>query len=70
MELYDRINPNFDIPFYIFEELIDYVELSAKGECESSRWSNIECLIGLAVSNNRSTREQAKCLRDTYCREN
>lgn len=70
MEQYNNINPNFDIPYYIFEELIEYVELSAKGECKSMMWNNIESLLGLAVSNNRLTREQAKCLRETYCREN
>ena len=70
MEQENKINPDFNIPYYIFEELIDYIELTAKGQCKAMKWQNIESLLGLAVVNKRLTREQANCLRETYCREN
>lgn len=70
MEQENIVNPDFNIPYYIFEALIDYIELSAKGNCKTSKWHNIEALLGLAVVNKRLTREQANCLRNTYYREN
>lgn len=69
MKQENEINPEFDIPYYIFEELIDYIELTAKGNCKTAKWHNIEALLGLAIMNNRLTRAQAALLRNTYCRE-
>ncbi len=70
MKQENTVNPDFNIPYYIFEELIDYVELTAKGKCIPMKWQNIESLLGLAVVNQRLTKSQANCLRKTYCREN
>ncbi len=33
----NTINEDFMIPFYIAEELIDYIELSAQGHCKSTK---------------------------------
>lgn len=29
----EQINEEFNVPYYIFEEIIEYVELTAKGYC-------------------------------------
>lgn len=50
------------MPYYIFEEIIDYVELSAKGYSKYMIWENIKSLLRLAVISNRLTKEQAQFL--------
>lgn len=69
MEENKKINENFDIPYYIFEEIVEYVEQTAQGKCKCMKWENIKALLGLAVKHNRLSKEQAKCLEETYCRE-
>lgn len=64
------INPNFDIPHYIFEEITDYIEETAKGKCKTMKWSNIRRLIRLAVVNNNLSEGQADFLIKKYNREN
>ena len=64
-----EINKEFDIPFYIFEELIDYVELSAKGYCKILKWNNIQKLLKLAQVTNKLTEQQVEFIIKTYCRE-
>jgi len=65
----DVINREFDIPYYIFEELMEYVEQTAQGRCRVAKWSNILALLRLAVVNGRLSEGQAKHLEQTYCRE-
>ena len=65
----EKINYEFDIPYYIFEEITEYVELSAKGLAKTSKWLRIKSLLRLAVVNNRLTKEQAEFLEKEYCRE-
>ncbi len=36
MKLENIVNQEFNIPYYLFEEIVDYVELSAKGENKNS----------------------------------
>lgn len=50
------------MPYYIFEEIIDYVELRAKGYSKYMKWENIKSLLRLAVISNRLTKEQAQFL--------
>ena len=64
-----KINPDFDIPYYIFEEIINYVERTALGHSRCSQWSNIQALLRLAIMNERLTKTQADFLIETYCRE-
>ncbi|MBQ3409615.1 MAG: hypothetical protein IJH12_10490 [Clostridia bacterium] len=64
-----RINIDFNVPFYIFEDLIEYVELTAQGKPTGTRWEKIRALLGLAKINERLTEEQVKYIEDTYCRE-
>ena len=40
-----RINEDFNIPFYIFEEIVDYIELTAKGYSKYMKWNNIKSLL-------------------------
>lgn len=60
----------FSVPYYIVEELIEYVEQTAMGRCRSMKWENIKSLLGLAVINKRITREQADFIEKEFCREN
>ena len=66
---YGKLNPDFDIPYYIFEEIVEYIEQTSKGRCRCMKWANIKALLLCAVQNNRISIEQAKCLEKTYCRE-
>lgn len=65
----ENINKNFDVPYYIFEEITEYIELTAMGNCKTMKWKNITSLLNLAVINNRLTEQQAIYLKQTFCRE-
>lgn len=65
----EKINEDFNIPYYIFEEIVQYVELSAQGYCKSMKWENIKALLRLAQVNNRLTEQQVKHIINNYCRE-
>lgn len=65
----EQINKDFSVPFYIFEEVIEYVELTAKGHCKCAKWNNIKSLLKLAQVNNRLTENQVNHIINTYCRE-
>ncbi len=65
----EEINKDFNVPYYIFEEIIEYIELTAKGKCKTMKWENIKALLNLAVINNRLTDKQADYLKKTFCRE-
>lgn len=65
----NEINNEFDIPFYIFEEITEYIELTAKGHCKCMKWENIKTLLNLAKVNNRLTEQQVNFIIEKYCRE-
>ena len=65
----EKVNEEFNIPYYIFEEITEYVELSAKGHSKCMKWNNIKSLLKLAVTNNRITKGQADFLEEKFCRE-
>lgn len=65
----NTINEEFNIPYYIFEEITEYIELTAKGYCKCMKWENIKSLLNVAVINNRLTKQQAKLLQERFCRE-
>lgn len=46
-----KTNEDFNIPYYIVEEIVSYIEETAKGRCRSSQWDNIVSLLGLAKIN-------------------
>ena len=64
-----QLDKEFDVPYYIIEEIIEYIELTAKGYCKCMKWENIKVLLRLAVVNNRLTKEQAEFLEKEFCRE-
>ena len=66
----NTINEEFNIPYYIFEEITEYIELTAKGHCKCMKWENIKSLLNLAVVNKRLSRQQADYLKEKFCREN
>ena len=65
----EQTNKDFNVPYYIFEEILEYIELTAKGKCKTTKWENIKALLNLAVINNRITSQQAEYLKNTFCRE-
>lgn len=65
----EQLNKEFNIPYYIFKEITEYIELTAKGHCKCMKWENIKALLRLAVVNNRITKEQADFLEKEFCRE-
>ena len=66
----NQVNENFNVPHYIFEEIVEYIEQTAQGRCRCMKWENIRSLLRLAVVNNRLTEKQAQYLEEKYCREN
>lgn len=65
----EKINKNFDVPYYIFEEIVEYIELTAIGKSKTMKWENIKSLLNLAIINNRITQQQAEYLKENFCRE-
>ena len=65
----EQINEEFNVPYYIFEEIIEYVELTAKGYCKCMKWENIRVLLRLAVVNNKLTEQQAEFLEKEFYRK-
>ncbi len=64
-----EIKKDFNIPFYIFEEIVEYIEQTAQGRCKSMKWNNIKALLRLAQVNKRLSSEQVNFIIETYCRE-
>ncbi|MBR5228038.1 MAG: hypothetical protein IKV94_05330 [Clostridia bacterium] len=56
------MNEEFNIPYYIFEEIVSYVEKGKK----LAHWNNIRILLRMAIINNRLTKEQVEFLEKTY----
>ena len=65
----EQVDTDFNVPYYIVEEIVDYIELTAKGYCKCMKWENIKALLQLEKINNRLTQEQINFLVKTYCRE-
>ena len=65
----EQLNKEFYIPYYIFEEIVEYIEQTAQGRCRCMKWENIKSLLKLAVINNKLTKEQAQFLEKEFNRE-
>lgn len=65
----EKINTDFNVPYYIVEEIVDYIELTSKGYCKTMKWENIKALLRLAKVNNRLSNEQVDFLIEKYNRE-
>ena len=61
-----KINSNFDIPYYIFEELIEYTNFKCNGIVKASKLENIYMLLNTAVFNNKLSSEQAEYIKRTF----
>lgn len=59
----------FKIPYYIVEEIVEYIELTSKGYSKCMKWENIKALLKLAVVSNSLTEEQSKIIERNFCRE-
>lgn len=62
------MNFEFNVPYYIFEEIVEYIELN-KEKCKTAKWENIKYLLNLAVVSNKITKEQSNFIRDKFSRE-
>ena len=65
----DEINKEFNIPYYIFEEIVDYIELTSKGYCKTMKWENVKALLRLAKITNRLSEAQVEFIINKYNRE-
>ena len=65
----EEINKDFDVPYYIFEEIIEYIELTKQDYCKSMKWGNIKKLLRLAQVNHRLTDKQVNFIIEKYNRE-
>lgn len=65
----EEINKEFNIPYYIFEEIVEYIELKGKNHNKPMKWRNIEALLRLAILNKKITKEQADFLIQRFNRE-
>ena len=65
----EQQNKDFSVPYYIFEEITEYIELTAKGYSKCMKWENIRALLRLAVVSDNLTDEQAQLLEKKFCRE-
>lgn len=66
----EEINKDFNIPYYIFDEIVGYIELRQENHNKTMKWKNIEALLRLAIVNKRITKEQANFLINKFNREN
>ena len=64
-----EINKDFNVPYYIFEEIVEYIELTNQGYCKTMKWENIKALLRLAKVNDRLSSEQVKFIIEKYNRE-
>lgn len=65
----EKTNEDFNVPYYIFEEIVDYVELTAQGHCKCMKWENIKSLLRLAKVNSRLTEQQVNFIIERFNRE-
>jgi hypothetical protein len=65
----EEINKDFNVPYYIFEEIVEYIELTNQGHCKSMKWENIKALLRLAKINDRLSSEQVNFIIEKYNKE-
>lgn len=66
VKIMNDINYDFDVPYYIFEEIIEYISLAADSYEKTSKWNNIQMLLNTAVVNNRLSYEQVEYLKNKF----
>lgn len=64
-----KITKEFSVPYYIFEEIIDYIEMTKEGYCKTMKWENIKSLLKMAVISNKMTIDQCNFIIERYSRE-
>ena len=65
----EEIKKDFNVPYYIFEEIVEYIELTNQRHCKSMKWENIKALLRLAKVNDRLSSEQVTFIIEKYNRE-
>lgn len=64
-----KINTDFNVPYYIFEEIVEYISLKSNGIEKASKLDSIQMLLNTAVVNSRLSYEQAEYIKKTFCKE-
>ena len=64
----EEIYKEFEIPYYIFEEIVEYIE-QTKGRCRYMKCENIKALLRLSQAKDRLNATQVKYIIDTHCKE-
>lgn len=64
-----QINKDFNVPYYIFEEIVEYIELTNQGYCKTMKWENIKALLRLAKVNDRLSSDQVNFIIEKYNKE-
>ena len=62
-----KINSDFDIPYYIFEELIEYISFKCNGIEKASKLESIYIFLNTAVINKKLSSDQAEYIKKTFC---
>ena len=57
------------IEFYIFEEIVEYKNITNNDSYKRSKMENIIALLKLAHVNNRLSKSQVELIIKMYCRE-
>ena len=65
----NTIIEEFNIPYYIFEEITEYIELTTKWCCKWMKWDNIKLLLNLVVVNKSLSTKQSEVLKQKICRK-
>lgn len=65
----EELRKDFTIPYYIVEEIVEYIELTNQGHCKCMKWENIKALLRLAKVNNNLSSEQVDFIIEKYNRE-
>ena len=66
----ERVEKFSKILYYIFEEIVYYIELTSLGFCKTIKWENIKTLLNIAKANNELSEEQVNYIIYKYSREN
>lgn len=61
-----NINYDFDIPYYVFEEIVEYASINSSSEDKFFKWNNIKILLNMAVANDRLSYEQAEYIKNKF----
>ena len=45
-----EIKKDFNVPYYIFEEIVEYIELTNQGHCKTMKWKKYKSTFKVSTS--------------------